>query len=98
MKLLGAILIPQDKANHAIDGAVIYFFTAVIFRALGLPNHREWALAVTTLVGAAKEGADWVLNLLARRKGLPPPHSVEGLDFIATFLGGALCYASGSLE
>jgi hypothetical protein len=80
---MNKLLIPQDKANHFIYGFVV--FLAMLF----LSSSVEWALAVSIAVGILKEAVDATLNMLAFRKGLPPPHGVEAMDAVATALGGA---------
>lgn len=80
-RLLAAMLIPQDKANHVIDGAIY----AIVFAAITVLVTPDLGLACATaigvaiLFGAAKEAYD------SRHRDL---HSVDGFDIFATALGG----------
>ena len=86
-------LIPQDKANHAIYGALVF---AAVFALLHLADMPRIAPAcagfATAVVACAKEPADWLANRAARAAGLPPPHGVELADALATCAGGGLCW------
>ena len=77
-------LIPQDKANHAIYGAVVF---CVVF---ALTRRVPVAAAVVVLVAVGKEIADRLANRRAAKAGLPAPHGVEMMDAVATCAGGAL--------
>ena len=85
-------LIPQDKANHAANGAAAAAVCASLVTVAGAP---PWASA---LVGAAlalalgllKERLDMLANARATAAGQPPPHSVERGDVLATLAGGLL--------
>lgn len=85
-------LIPQDKANHACYGAVIFLVSAFAARQAGLHEFALVGLGVAGAVGALKELADYVLNRRAIAAGLPPPHGVELLDCAATTAGGLVAY------
>lgn len=82
-------LIPVDKANHAIYGALIGACAAL---ACTLTGNREAAPFASTIaaaiIGVLKEGVDKLLNVRAARAGLAPPHGVEVMDAVATFSGG----------
>ena len=84
MRLLNLInSIPSDKLLHFVGGQIIWHVT---FRVTG---DVVIAHAVTAAAAIGKEVIiDAGLNLLAKRKGLPPPHSVDPKDAIATYLGG----------
>lgn len=73
-------VIPVDKANHALYGALI----ACVLLFFGVEPVS--ALVVVAVVGALKEAADWAINRMAGLK----VHGVEFLDFVATVAGGAL--------
>lgn len=90
-------LIPQDKANHAIYGAVIFLFVAFFTTRGHAPHPFELALAASALAGALKELSDYIANQRALAKYLPDVHSVEAMDFLATALGGLACYAATAL-
>jgi hypothetical protein len=90
-------VIPQDKANHVIYGAAIslaFQWLAVLLHAqLGITpfvGPKQIGAIASTVFGIAKELADRELNLRAVAAGLPPPHSVELKDFLATVAGGLL--------
>lgn len=85
-------LIPQDKANHACYGAVIFLLVIFVAQRFGLSNPGVVALVFVACVGALKELSDYLLNRRAIAAGLPPPHGVEFLDFAATTAGGFVCY------
>jgi hypothetical protein len=90
-------LIPQDKANHAIYGAVVALAAYSVGLAGHIPHAPVIGLAAATTVGALKELADWLLNRRAIAAGLPPPHGVEFLDFAATSLGGCAVWLAANL-
>lgn len=70
-------LIPQDKANHFIYGAVVAFIVSLVVSPV-------LALAATAVVAVGKELSDWYQNT----KG--GSHGVEGLDAVATIIGGVM--------
>ena len=72
-------LIPQDKANHAVYGAVI----AAVVSLLNIPL----ALTAVAMVGVGKEVLDWWQN----RHG--EHHGVEVMDAMATLCGGLMVLA-----
>ena len=72
-------VLPQDKANHAVYGAVI----AAIVSIVGLPL----ALLVVAAFAIGKEVYDWWRN----RHG--EQHGVEIMDAVATICGGLLVLA-----
>ena len=85
MRLLDLInSIPSDKLLHFVGGQIIWYVT---FRLTG---DAVIAHSATAAAAIGKEVlVDAGLNYLAKRKGLPPPHSVDPKDAIATYLGGA---------
>lgn len=94
---MNLILIPQDKANHAIYGAVIFLIFAFLLGVGGVPHATGFALLAVVIVGAIKELSDYILNRRAAAHGLPAPHTIEFMDAFATTLGGLACYAAASL-
>lgn len=86
-RLLHMILIPQDKANHAIDGAVYALISGGLAAWLGndLALACAVAIGVSTALGLAKERYD------SHHRDL---HSVDGLDILATALGGVVVAAA----
>jgi hypothetical protein len=97
MKLLPDI--PHDKAMHALTGLAIFILSA------GLAHLALWSISIQALAaswlagaigiaasaaaGILKELEDALLNRAAIEDGLAQPHSVEGMDFVATLAGGA---------
>jgi hypothetical protein len=69
-------LLPQDKANHVVYGAVIAAAVSVY--------DVQKAAAVVMLFAVGKELSDWWQN----RKG--GNHGVEVMDAVATVGGGAI--------
>lgn len=100
-------LIPQDKANHEVYGARIGAAAAMVWLAVGTftgllqrPNvgmalllAALIAAAFALLAGVAKEMLDAQDNADAAHFGLPPPHSVERADMVATAYGGLVVAA-----
>lgn len=83
-------VIPGDKANHVVYGAVIgAAFTLAATPYLG---SQTWAWSMVAVCAAAvlKEARDLYANYQARKAGRVPPHSVEALDAVATAVGGLL--------
>lgn len=68
-------LIPQDKANHAVYGAVLCALGVLAAQALGFPP--SWGIALPGVVGALKEARD--------RMGYGTP---DFMDFVWTIAGG----------
>lgn len=86
-------IIPADKANHLIYGALIFVLVVV---AVNLTPWAIWAphagVAGALLVGAAKEARDAWANRQAAKWRLPLPHSVSVADVGATVLGAVGCW------
>ena len=89
-------LVPQDKANHAIYGAVIALAVYAVTLALLVPYAALVGLCAAVGMGLAKEALDRWQNLQASRAGQPPPHGVEFWDFAATSLGGCAVWLAAS--
>jgi len=91
-------VLPQDKANHVVYGAVIALVATGGALALGLVGvvipPVYIGAAVAALFGAAKEGIDWWSNRQQIAAGSLPTHGVELFDFLATLAGGAIVSAS----
>ena len=93
-------LIAQDKANHALYGAAIAAASASLCIAVFMPQQLKpalpllWAstlgLSLSALAGYVKEKRDEEANAERLADGLPPVHSVERADMLATLAGGAL--------
>ena len=82
--------LPQDKANHAIDGAII-FVAALAVAKFGAPSHALLIAGAAVLIAAVgKEISDWTINRRLRASGAQPTHGVELYDALATCFGGAL--------
>ena len=94
---LADLLIPEDKANHVSDGAVIYMIVAGILKVLRVPGYREIALLVALVVGVLKEVWDGRQAKKARAVGLTPMHEADPFDAAATFAGALAVYAAGDL-
>lgn len=78
-------MLPQDKANHFVYGAVIYMFAVLLLLS---PLQ---ALALVAVVGFGKEAADAFVNWRTTGNPMQGPHGVEAGDVLATFLGGLTC-------
>lgn len=78
-------LIPHDKANHIVYGAVIALVTLLCATAAALPHPVLWTLGASFGFGALKEVRDRVSG-----KGTP-----DFVDFAATGLGGLLIAVAG---
>lgn len=85
-------VIPIDKANHAVYGAVAGALAAVAGVGLGAPLAAAalCAPAAAWLAGWGKEQLDRRANEEAAERGEPAPHSVEQADIMATVAGGVL--------
>lgn len=94
---LADLLIPEDKANHIIDGAVVYLVVAGLGKLFFVPGYREIALLVAFVVGVLKEVWDGRQAKKARAVGLTPMHEADPFDAAATFAGALAMYAAGDL-
>jgi hypothetical protein len=84
--------IPQDKAGHAIYGAILALGVYIVMLNFVPADAAAWAVGMAMGAGAVKEAQDRWLNLQAQKQGLPPPHSVELMDAVSTSLGGWFVY------
>ena len=83
-------IIPHDKANHAIYGAVIFLAVLLVAHQL-LPAYQiHIAAAAVVLMAVGKEVSDAVANILVTGNFKVGPHGVEALDAVATCVGGVL--------
>jgi hypothetical protein len=86
-------IIPHDKALHFIYGLAV---GVVSYNAAIKAGFAGYAVVIgflaAAVVGAAKEGLDWLLNKRAVKAGLPAPHTVSLPDAIATAAGGAVLW------
>jgi hypothetical protein len=69
-------VLPKDKLLHLIAGFVIALLGTMLFG-------KVTGLGLAVITGAAKEFYDY---------HNPKKHSVELLDFVATFVGGLLVF------
>jgi hypothetical protein len=84
------LVIAQDKANHAIYGALVFALVAgLAMHTSFAPIARGLGVGAAVAVGLAKEAWDYVRNRQALKAGLAKPHGVEGSDLLWT-AGGAL--------
>ena len=72
--------LPQDKANHACYGGLIFLLALAILR------RPDAAYGLVVLAAVGKEVMDWLSNQRSER----PTHGVEWLDALATCAGGAV--------
>lgn len=80
--------IRQDLANHGLIGAVAACVAANLAPLIGL-DRRAAALAGSAFTGVLIELVQAALNARAKRRGLPPPYTVDfKRDLAATALGG----------
>lgn len=87
---MNRLVIPADKANHAIYGALVFALVAALAMLTSYaPIARGLGVAAAVAVGLAKELYDYVRNRQALKAGLAKPHGVEGSDLLWT-AGGAL--------
>jgi hypothetical protein len=94
---MSLLVIPEDTANHAIYGALIFLGTACVLAATDTQQHRMAALITVVVAGALKELYDWIVNLRRRSQGLLDSRDVDPGDFLATCAGGFVMYLAGAL-
>jgi len=83
-------VIPQDKANHIVYGAVIFCLVFALAHRF-VPAYQLYvAIAWVVMAAFGKEVVDHLANLHAQQAGLPAPHGVELMDAVATCAGGVL--------
>jgi hypothetical protein len=87
----------NDKAMHAIGGAVLYFIGAFAADLLRIDRPALVGLLAASAGGVAKEAIDYVLNARAMRSGRAAQHDVSWLDCLATTAGGAAMWAAASM-
>jgi hypothetical protein len=86
-------IIPQDKANHALYGALVALAVLALFTVLGIQPAAFYALGAAVIVGAGKEILDRLENLRADA----PVRGVEFWDALATWAGGGVVFVSASV-
>lgn len=92
------LVIPHDKALHAIWGALIFAAVAVLAMLTAwAPMARGVGFGAAVLAGALKEAWDYVRNRRALSAGLAAPHGVEGSDLAWTAGGAAMVWAAAAL-
>ena len=87
----------QDKANHAIWGAILALGVYVVASVLHIPLAAELGLVAAIGAAVAKEVTDKLANIKAAKLGLPAPHGVEVYDAVATIAGGLIIYLSSQI-
>ena len=78
--------LPQDKANHALYGALIACITMI-------PLGAKTAFSIVVCCAVLKELSDLWQNRKAEQAGAEGHHGVEFWDAVATMAGGALVLA-----
>jgi len=73
---MNLLLLPQDKANHVVYGALVAAVVSLFSISL--------ALLAVVLVGVGKEAYDWWRNMHGEQ------HGVEVMDAVATVCGGLI--------
>lgn len=93
-------MLPQDKANHFIYGALIWLGVMVLALVLGCGEGAAVKVAGVVLWCAAwgKELVDLILNRIAIARGKEPTHGVELLDAVSTWAGGVLLWCVWGLS
>jgi hypothetical protein len=91
-------VIPQDKANHALYGALLALAVLALCTVLGIQPAALYALGAAVIAGAGKEVVDRLENLRAEKRGEPPPHGVELWDALATWAGGGIVFVAAWLQ
>lgn len=95
---MNRLVIPADKANHAIYGALVFAIVAALAMLTSLaPIARGLGVGAAVAVGLAKELYDYVRNRQALKAGLAKPHGVEGSDLLWTAGGALLVCLSAAL-
>ncbi len=74
--------IPFDKQLHFAVGFLIAITAIAVTRSVNI------GFLLALAAGVGKELYDYIANAKATKAGLPPPHSVELLDAVATVIGG----------
>lgn len=95
---MNRLVIPHDKALHAIWGALIFAVVAVL-ATLGpwQPMARGVGFGAAVLFGALKEAWDYLQNRRALAAGMAPTHGVEGSDLAWTAGGAAMVWIAAAL-
>jgi len=81
-------LIPLDKANHFVYGSIVAVVAKTATTLIAPEMAQYSGLVAASAVGVAKELADWVFNLIAKKQGRPIVHSVDIGDAVFTAAGG----------
>ena len=83
-------LLPQDKANHIVYGAVIFNITLALSTLFGIGSGLLIASITVVAFAFGKEMVDYIRNRIDIDNGRFPNHTVDWLDAAATILGGIL--------
>jgi hypothetical protein len=76
--------LPQDKANHAIYGALIFIVSFLFSHSAVIAG------CIVVFFALAKEGSDALINYRTTGDPMHGPHGVEVFDALATCFGGIL--------
>ena len=90
--------LPQDKANHALYGALVALAVLALFTVLGIQPATFYALGAAVIAGAGKEVVDRLDNLRAEEHGQAPPRGVELWDALATWAGGLIVFLAAVIN
>jgi hypothetical protein len=85
------VKLPQlaaDKANHAIYGAGIYAIVVTAEMIFGVTMYEQAAFGAVCVMAVLKELVDRITANRQVEAGLVPTHTSDGLDALATVLGG----------
>jgi len=77
-------ILPVDKANHAIYGALIFIVSFFFSHSAVIAG------CIVVFFAIAKEGSDALINYRSTGDPMHGPHGVEALDALATCFGGIL--------
>jgi len=83
-------LIPQDKANHLICGAVIFNVMILLAHFVYADYQTLIAGLAVIFIAVGKEVNDAFINWKATGNLIKGPHGVEVLDVAATITGGVI--------
>jgi hypothetical protein len=83
-------VIPQDKANHIVYGAIIFNVALCLSILFGVGSELLLAAIAVVVCAFGKELVDYIRNKIDIGKGKFPNHGVDWLDAAATILGGIL--------
>lgn len=92
-------VIPADKANHFLYGALIGIVVKLVCTFFGVgPVSLLLMLAAGGIIGFLKEVLDYRANKKAQAAGQAAPHGVERLDMLWTLYGSMAVTFTAFLE